>query len=135
MKAIHNILFTLMILTFGVEFILLAGGNNTITTPLLFVIIGLMILVKVTHRVPQTELSLLGEIEDRLNDEVVGKQVGFDEAVVGFDYHSLKLIYSTKKCIEILMEREGWDEEGASEFFYFNIAGARGQDEPIWLEL
>lgn len=60
---------------------------------------------------------------------------GFDDAVIGVDYGSSRLIYSCKKCIEILIEQEGMNEEDAVEHFQYNVAGAWvGEKTPIWCE-
>lgn len=73
-------------------------------------------------------------LESTLGDELIGKQDGFDDAVMGFDYHSMRLIYSVDKFIEILMDKNKWDYKTAQEYAYHNIVGSRGEDEPIWLE-
>ena len=59
------------------------------------------------------------------------KADGFDKAILGVDDVSMKLIYSTSKCIEILMEQ--MTEEEAIEYFEFNVSGAYvGEKTPIW---
>jgi len=60
---------------------------------------------------------------------------GFDDAVIGVDYGSSRLIYSCKKCIEILIEQEEMTAEDAIEHFQYNVAGAWvGEKTPIWCE-
>jgi hypothetical protein len=60
---------------------------------------------------------------------------GFDDAVIGVDYASPRLIYSCKKCLEILIEVEGMDPEDAIEHFQYNVAGGYvGEQTPIWCE-
>ena len=60
---------------------------------------------------------------------------GFDDAVIGVDYASTRLIYSCKKCLEILIEVEGMDPMDAVEHFQYNVAGAYvGEKTPIWCE-
>jgi len=60
---------------------------------------------------------------------------GFDDAVIGVDYGSSRLIYSCSKCIEILIEQEEMTAEDAIEHFQFNVAGAWvGEKTPIWCE-
>lgn len=44
---------------------------------------------------------------------------GFDDAILGIDEYSLRLIYSVSKCIEIL--EKDMTEEEAVEYFDFNI--------------
>jgi hypothetical protein len=60
---------------------------------------------------------------------------GFDDAVIGVDSASSRLIYSCKKCLEILIEVEEMDPEDAIEHFQYNVAGAYvGEKTPIWCE-
>ena len=60
---------------------------------------------------------------------------GFDDAVIGVDYASTRLIYSCKKCLKILIEDEGMEPEDAIEHFQYNVAGAYvGEKTPIWCE-
>ena len=57
---------------------------------------------------------------------------GFDDAVIGYHQQSERLIYSIKKCIDILVE-EGMHLEDALEHFYYNVEGAYvGEKTPIW---
>jgi hypothetical protein len=56
---------------------------------------------------------------------------GFNDAVIGVDETSMRLIYSVSKCLEILQEY--LDEEDAIEYFEFNVSGAYvGEQTPIW---
>ncbi len=74
---------------------------------------------------------MLKEIIEAYSDEVVLKADGFDSAIIGIDDSSMRLIYSVKKCIEILTE--DMSEEDAFEFFYYNVMGAYvGEKTPIW---
>jgi hypothetical protein len=60
---------------------------------------------------------------------------GFDDAVIGVDSASSRLIYSCKKCLEILIEVENMDPEDAIEHFSYNVTGAYvGEKTPIWCE-
>lgn len=59
------------------------------------------------------------------------KAEGFDEAIIGIDEDTMKLIYSVSKCIEIL--QKDMEEEEAVEYFNFNVKGAyMGDKTPIW---
>ncbi len=59
---------------------------------------------------------------------------GFDDAVIGYHQQSERLIYSIKKCIDILIE-EGMSEEDALEHFYYKVEGAYvGEKTPIWAD-
>jgi hypothetical protein len=46
----------------------------------------------------------LESILENYPDETFLKADGFDDAIIGFDEHSLRLIYSMSKCLDILME-------------------------------
>lgn len=57
---------------------------------------------------------------------------GFDDAIIGIDEQTLRIIYSVGKCIEIL-ENEMADD--AIEYFDFNVRGAYvGEKTPIWCD-
>ena len=76
-------------------------------------------------------MNVLDKILENFPDETFLKADGFDEAVIGYDM-SFRLVYSTTKCIEILIE-EGMTEEDALEHFDYNVAGAyMGEKTPIW---
>lgn len=56
---------------------------------------------------------------------------GFNDAIIGVDSNSIRLIYSVTKCIEILSK--DMDEEEAVEYFDFNVRGSYvGERTPIW---
>lgn len=76
---------------------------------------------------------ILEQIFEHHPNEVFMIADGFDEAAFGVAYGSpMRLIYSVSKCLEILV-RGGMDEEEASEYFDFNVAGAyMGEQTPIW---
>jgi len=58
---------------------------------------------------------------------------GFDDAVIGIEEASMRIIYSCSKCIDILIERDGMTEEEAMEFFDYNVSTAYvGEKTPIW---
>lgn len=58
---------------------------------------------------------------------------GLDEAIIGVDEVSLRLIYSQRKVKQILMERDGMSDEEAHEFYEYNIHSAYvGEGTPIW---
>ena len=74
---------------------------------------------------------MLEQIIEQYYEEEILKADGFDEAVIGIDENSMRLIYSVKKCIEILCE--DMSEEDAVEYFSFNVSGAYvGEKTPIW---
>lgn len=45
---------------------------------------------------------------------------GFDEAVIGIEENTMRLIYSVAKCLEII-EGMGMPEEEALEYFYSQV--------------
>lgn len=58
---------------------------------------------------------------------------GFDDALLGV--YDEKLVYSRQKCIQVLMERDGMDEEEANEYFDYNVECAyMGEKTPIWVD-
>jgi len=63
---------------------------------------------------------------------------GLDEAIIGqvssFGREDI-LLYSVKKIIDILVERDGMSPDEALEFYDFNIAGAYlGEGMPAFLD-
>ena len=75
---------------------------------------------------------MLQEIVEYYYDEEILKADGFDEAVIGIDEHSMRLVYSVKLCIEKLIT-EGMSMEDAIDHFNFNVSGAYvGEKTPIW---
>jgi len=74
---------------------------------------------------------MLNEIIKQYEEETFLKADGFDEAIIGVDETTMRLIYSVKKCMEILMR--DMTEEDAIEYFSFNVSGAYvGEKTPIW---
>jgi hypothetical protein len=72
----------------------------------------------------------LESILENYPDETFLKADGFDDAIIGFDENSLRLIYSMSKCLDILME--DMSDEDALEHFYYNVSGAYvGEQTPI----
>lgn len=63
------------------------------------------------------------------------KADGFDEAIIGVDINSMRLVYSIGKCINILMTDDEMSEEDAREYFSFNVTSAYvGENTPIWVD-
>ena len=78
---------------------------------------------------------LLKGIINYYEDEEFLKADGFDDAVIGVHESTLRLIYSTTKCVEILIERDDMEFDEALEYFDFNVRGAyMGEKTPIWCE-
>ena len=62
---------------------------------------------------------------------------GFDAALIGVVEGACRetvACYDYRKCVQILMERDGMDEDGAEEFLNFNVTGAfMGDHTPVFL--
>jgi hypothetical protein len=75
----------------------------------------------------------LESILEKYPDETFLKAEGFDDAILGVDESSMRLIYSISKCIDILME--DMSDEDALEHFYYNVSGSyMGEQTPIWCD-
>ena len=58
---------------------------------------------------------------------------GFDDAIIGMDEGSMRIIYSIQKCIQILIEQDNMSEDDALEHFDYNVSGSYiGDKTPIW---
>ena len=80
------------------------------------------------------KLHILDRILDAYDDELLLKADGFDDAIIGIDDKSMRLIYSIAKCINILVA-QGMSYEEAQEYFEFNTQGSYvGEKTPIWCE-
>lgn len=70
-------------------------------------------------------------------DEEILCADGFDDAIVGYALRCgqpVLAVYDQRKCIEILMQRDGMTREDAEEFFDFNVIGAWvGDRTPLFL--
>lgn len=74
---------------------------------------------------------MLNSIVENYYDEEILKADGFDDAVIGIDETSMRLIYSVTKCLEILCE--DMTMEDAMEHFPYNVSCAYvGEKTPIW---
>ena len=60
---------------------------------------------------------------------------GYDDAIIGYTKNSNNeyvIVYSANKIINILVDRDGMDEEEARDFFWFNVEGSRhGKNFPV----
>lgn len=69
-----------------------------------------------------------------VHDEVL-KADGFDEAIIGTDWRTGRIVYSAKKCIKILMKRDRMAFDEAIEFLEFNTFSAYvGEGTPIFVD-
>ena len=77
---------------------------------------------------------MLEKILEQYEEEEILIADGFDNAVIGIDVSSMRLIYSVEKCINILIE-QGMDMTEAVEYFEFNVSGSYVVEKtPIWCE-
>jgi hypothetical protein len=75
---------------------------------------------------------MLDKILEWFPEEEILKADGFDDAIIGIEDDSMRLIYSVSKCIEILVA-QGMSDEEAVEYFHFNTKCAWvGDKTPIW---
>lgn len=75
---------------------------------------------------------MLEYIIEKYADEEFLIATGFDDAIIGVDESSMRLIYSVFKCLEIL-QSDDMNFEEAFEFFTYNVSGAYvGEKTPIW---
>ena len=78
---------------------------------------------------------MLQEIIELYEEETFLKADGFDEAVIGVEIPSMRLIYSVKKVIETLITKDEMSLEDAMEHYEFNIRGSYiGELTPIWCD-
>lgn len=76
-------------------------------------------------------MTILESILEYYPDEEILKADGFDDAILGYDELSGRLVYSVKKCLDILEEDMSYED--ALEHFSFNVSGAYvGEKTPIW---
>ena len=80
---------------------------------------------------------MLNEIIEAYPDEMFTKADGFDDAIIGVEERTMRLIYSVSKCLDIL-EKEGMSEVDAIEHFGYNVSGTMFTNDdgelitPIW---
>ena len=62
---------------------------------------------------------------------------GFEDAIIGVAERCSQpalVVYDIERCIEILVERDGMDLDGATECFEYNTLGAWfGENTPLFL--
>lgn len=61
-----------------------------------------------------------------LADDLDGAFVGLSQ-----EEDTVKAVYSIQKCIEILSD--GMTQEEAEEFFWYNVAGSKGENYPMFI--
>ena len=77
--------------------------------------------------------KMLDLILDQVPEESFLTADGFEDAILGVETNSMRLVYSEKRCIETL-RLDGMDYEEAIEHFEYNVKGAYvGEKTPIWV--
>jgi hypothetical protein len=79
-------------------------------------------------------MGTLDRIVEKYPNELFLKADGFDDAVIGFEVNTGRLVYSIPVCLKILMN-EGLDEQVAFDYFNDNILDAdEGYLTPIFID-
>ena len=73
----------------------------------------------------ETPRSMIDDILEADPDTEFITADGFNDAIIGYCIFTNKIIYSVKKCIDILIE-EGMTYEEAMEHFDYNVRGSHG---------
>ena len=74
---------------------------------------------------------MLDKILNWFPEDEILRADGFDEAIIGIDDETMRLIYSASKCIDILAK--DMLEEEAVDYFHYNVKGVHmGDKTPIW---
>jgi hypothetical protein len=61
---------------------------------------------------------------------------GFDDAIIGIEWSSERVVYCVSKCLDILIERDGMTYSEAIEYFDFNVSSAYvGEKTPIFINI
>ena len=80
-------------------------------------------------------LEIIDKLRDLNPDALLA--AGLEDALVGVGYRCGQpalAIYSIDKAVQVLVKRDGMDEEGARECLEFNSIGAwMGEHTPIWM--
>ena len=59
---------------------------------------------------------------------------GFDDAIIGIESNTLRVVYSRNKCVDILTN-EGMTSEDALDWLEYNTFNTYvGEYTPIWVE-
>ena len=78
---------------------------------------------------------VLTSILENFHEEEITIADGFDEAVIGIEISTMRLIYSVSKVIDILIEEDGMDEQDALDWYEYNMQSTWvGDTTPIWCE-
>lgn len=62
------------------------------------------------------------------------RAVGYDDCIIGVEYHTGRAVYSIEKVTEQLIDQSQMTYDEAIEFFSFNIGGAFvGEMTPLYV--
>jgi hypothetical protein len=76
---------------------------------------------------------MLSKIIESYPDEEILCADGFDDAVIGIESSTMRLIYSTRLCIAILCRDMSFED--AVDYFAYNVSGSyMGERTPIWCD-
>jgi hypothetical protein len=79
------------------------------------------------------EAMKLSEILEEYENVLIAD--GFDDAIIGIEPMTLRLVYDIDKVISILI-KQGMNEEDAIEYYEFNIAGSYvGEQTPLFVRV
>lgn len=80
-------------------------------------------------------MGLLQDIIEMYADESFLIADGFDEAIIGVEEDSMRIVYSVPRCLGILIRDEELNLTDAIEHFEFNVKGSyMGEKTPIFVE-
>ena len=80
-------------------------------------------------------MTMIEKLVDWYPEESLLIADGFNDAIIGIDESSMRVIYSVTKCIEILCLDEDMDVDDAIEHFEYNVRGSYvGERTPIWCD-
>lgn len=83
---------------------------------------------------PQRQQKIIQYLDNSEDTDALVFAEGFDDAILGFDDASNRVIYSSTLCINIL-QSQGMTEDKAFEFFEFKVKGSYiGMNTPIFME-
>ena len=76
-------------------------------------------------------------LEHYSNDDIPFLRAnGFDDAIIGVDENSHRVVYDADKCVRILINRDGMDYLEALEYFDYNVRGSyMGEKTPIFCDI
>lgn len=78
----------------------------------------------------------LEDIIEMYSEDELLKADGFDDAVIGVESNTLRLVYDVDKMVDILIKRDGMTGEDAMDYLNFNVISAYvGVQTPIYIQI